>query len=195
MVAHSTTRAKCLKDCRRDQKQVGPRWTKALINIIKVRYQPGLGLVRVDTGKLYTTNKGQRKTKPQASSNDSSNMLNTKRNDSVVPHQPTTQDSKLRASTTPDSSSSPLSSSSRGVCLLLAVVSAKEISTWEAKFGHLCHVIGGNITDYYSSIQYSGDSARIKVFADCETRVIASVLKRRLRGQEVNNKQLICKII
>lgn len=93
------------------------------------------------------------------------------------------------------SSSSSATTSVRGVHLLLAIIPQAYHDRWFADWQDLCNLSGDNIEAYYSSIETATDSAGLKIYADCENKLMGDMLKKKLRGDKILNKTLICEFI
>ncbi|KAH0363305.1 hypothetical protein KCU65_g7487, partial [Aureobasidium melanogenum] len=92
-------------------------------------------------------------------------------------------------------SSSSATTSVRGVHLLLAIIPEAHYDRWCADFEDLCNLTGNNINAYYSSIETATDLAGLKIYADCENKLMGDMLKKKLQGDIVLNKELICQFI
>lgn len=92
-------------------------------------------------------------------------------------------------------SSSSATTSVRGVHLLLAVIPQAHYDRWCTAFEDLCNLTGNNINAYYSSIEAATDPTGLKIYADCENKIMGDILKKKLRGDTVLNTKLICEFI
>lgn len=93
------------------------------------------------------------------------------------------------------SSSSSATTSVRGVHLLLAVIPPIYYDRWFEDWKDLCNLTGDKIQPYYSSIETATDPAGLKIYADCENKVMGDLLKKKLRGHKILNKNLMCEFI
>lgn len=92
-------------------------------------------------------------------------------------------------------SSSSATTSVRGVHLLLAIIPQTHYDRWCTAFEDLCNLAGNNINAYYSSIEAATDPAGLRIYADCENKLMGDILKKKLRGDTVLNQQPICQFI
>ncbi|KAI5240495.1 hypothetical protein E4T42_08367 [Aureobasidium subglaciale] len=83
----------------------------------------------------------------------------------------------------------------KGVHLLLAIIPEDQHAAWLEDWDTLCVLSGDNFPAYYSSIETGFDSAGIQLYADCENKLMADMLRNKLFGEEVLGHELICKII
>lgn len=93
------------------------------------------------------------------------------------------------------SSSSSATTSVRGVHLLLAIILPIYHDRWFEDWKDLCNLTGDQIEPYYSSIETITDPAGLKIYADCENKVMGDMLKNKLRGHKILNKNLIREFI
>ncbi|THY04096.1 hypothetical protein D6D01_10141 [Aureobasidium pullulans] len=91
------------------------------------------------------------------------------------------------------SSSSP--TSINGVHLLLAVIPIDHYALWIEDWENLLALSKDHISAYYSSIQRQFDSAGWQIYADCENKTLADLLKKKVIDEEVSGKKLICRYI
>ncbi|KAG9654661.1 hypothetical protein KCU64_g7066, partial [Aureobasidium melanogenum] len=94
-----------------------------------------------------------------------------------------------------ESSSSSATTSVRGVHLLLAIIPPAHHDRWIEAWEELCNLTGDNIDLYYSSIETATDPAGLKIYADCENKLMGDILKKKLYRDTVLNKKLICEFI
>ncbi|CAD0011617.1 hypothetical protein D6C86_03012 [Aureobasidium pullulans] len=92
------------------------------------------------------------------------------------------------------SSSSSLTSIN-GVHLLLAVIPIDHYALWIEDWENFLTLSKDHISAYYSSIQRQFDSAGWQVYADCENKTLADLLKKKVIDEEVFGKKLICRYI
>ncbi|KAG2165719.1 hypothetical protein VTO58DRAFT_102111 [Aureobasidium pullulans] len=92
------------------------------------------------------------------------------------------------------SSSSSLTSIN-GVHLLLAVIPIDHYALWIEDWENFLTLSKDHISAYYSSIQRQFDSAGWQVYADCENKTLADLLKKKVIDEEVFSKKLICRYI
>ncbi|KAI5199783.1 hypothetical protein E4T39_06052 [Aureobasidium subglaciale] len=92
-------------------------------------------------------------------------------------------------------SSSCSSTSVKGVHLLLAIISEDQHTAWLEDWDTMCVLSSDNFPAYYSSIETGFNSAGIQIYADCENKLMADMLRNKLFGEEVLGQELICKII
>ncbi|KAG9512891.1 hypothetical protein KCV07_g9175, partial [Aureobasidium melanogenum] len=94
-----------------------------------------------------------------------------------------------------ESSSSSATTSVRGTHLLLAITPEAHYDRWIIAWEKLCNLTGDNIDLYYSSIETATDPAGLKIYADCENKLMGDILKKKLCRGTVLNKKLICEFI
>lgn len=92
-------------------------------------------------------------------------------------------------------SSSSATTSVRGTHLLLAIIPEAHYDRWIVAWEKLCNLTGENIDLYYSSIETATDPAGLKIYADCENKLMGDILKRKLYRDTVLDKKLICEFI
>lgn len=94
-----------------------------------------------------------------------------------------------------ESSSSSATTSVRGTHLLLAIIPEAHYDRWIVAWEELCNLTGDNIDLYYSSIETATDPAGLKIYADCENKLMGDILKKKLYRDTVLNTKLICEFI
>ncbi|KAG9593832.1 hypothetical protein KCU77_g6346, partial [Aureobasidium melanogenum] len=116
---------------------------------------------------------------------------------SPLPAAPTNKSGFQRSSSglSFESSSSSATTSVRGIHLLLAIIPEAHYDRWIVAWEELCNLTGDNIDLYYSSIETATDPDGLKIYADCENKLMGDILKKKLYRDTVVNKKLICEFI
>ncbi|KAK5999900.1 hypothetical protein QM012_004988 [Aureobasidium pullulans] len=121
------------------------------------------------------------------------------RRDSLSPFsadpKPKPRSQRTGSGTSFESRSSSATTSVRGVHLLLAIIPPVYHDRWLAEWKDLCSLYGDNIEAYYSSIETADGPTGLKIYADCENKLMGNMLKNKLHGDKVLNKKLICEFI
>jgi hypothetical protein len=91
--------------------------------------------------------------------------------------------------------SSSSATSAKGVHLHLATVPAATLGSWTAGWIEYCRRSAEHIDAYYSTIETTVSSTDLIVYADCDNKLMANLLRGKLAGDKVLGKMLICQII
>jgi hypothetical protein len=83
----------------------------------------------------------------------------------------------------------------RGVHLHLATISPGQIGSWTASWMQFCRLSEDHIDAYYSTIETTTVAAGLRVYADCDNKLMANLLKGKLAGEQVLGRNLICEVI
>jgi hypothetical protein len=121
----------------------------------------------------------------------------TSRKDSLspVPTAPKGRQALLREDSGINLNSSSSATSVKGVHLHLATISPARISSWIADWMEFCRLSKDHIEAYYSTIETTTSDAGLIVYADCDNKLMANLLKSKLAGDKILGKKLICQII
>jgi hypothetical protein len=121
----------------------------------------------------------------------------TSRKDSLspVPTAPKGRVALLREDSGINLNSSSSATSAKGVHLHLATVPPARISSWIADWVEFCRLSQDHIEAYYSTIETTTSDAGLIVYADCDNKLMANLLKSKLTGDKILGKNLICRII
>ncbi|CAD0110238.1 unnamed protein product [Aureobasidium uvarum] len=92
-------------------------------------------------------------------------------------------------------SSSCSPTSARGVYLLLSIIESRDYDNWTTALEEHCSLFHDDFNEYYSSIEFDSHNSRYHIYADCENKVMAMLLKSKLDGDIILGKQLICEFI
>jgi hypothetical protein len=121
----------------------------------------------------------------------------TSRKDSLspVPTAPKGRAALLREDSGINLNSSSSATSVKGVHLHLATTPPARISSWIADWMAFCRLSKDHIEAYYSTIETTTSDAGLIVYADCDNKLMANLLKSKLAGDKILGTKLICRII
>ena len=83
----------------------------------------------------------------------------------------------------------------KGVHLHLATVSPEQLGSWTSDWEKLTLSSKDHLDAYFSTIETTTVPAGLRVYADCDNKLMANLLKGKLAGEEVLGRKLICNII
>ncbi|CAD0083816.1 unnamed protein product [Aureobasidium vineae] len=190
---------------KQQQKSAAAKATK----VIKVRPQPSNFFKSPEEllaiAEKSTTIKAQAKPIYLGRNNSASEPVMTcnkarARQDSLAPLSPTPE-AKRTPNPNPNNNGTSIKSSScsptsaRGVHLLLSIIESRDYDKWTAALEQHCSLFHDDINAYYSSIEFGSHNSRYHVYANCENKVMAMLLKSKLDGDIILGKQLICEFI
>jgi hypothetical protein len=121
----------------------------------------------------------------------------TSRKDSLspVPTVPKGRAALLREDSGINLNSSSSATSAKGVHLHLATMPPAKLNSWIADWMEFCRLSKDYIEAYYSTIETTTTDAGLIIYADCENKLMANLLKSKLAGDMILDKTLICQII
>jgi hypothetical protein len=91
--------------------------------------------------------------------------------------------------------SSSSATSAKGVHLHLATIPPATLGSWTAGWIEYCRRSAEHIDAYYSTIETTASSTGLIVYADCDNKLMANLLKGKLVGDRVLGRELICQVI